>query len=204
MLSKEDGQLLLSTAEQRTEQGVGLTKRTLLKYANILAAKRVKSFKKSVPSQMWWRRLKSRNPSFSLKTPEATESSRHQAMARIRMSKFFSALNNVMEEASIIDKPSRIWHMDETGINMTHKPDKVVAKKGSKVIHGKASDSREMIIVIACGNAEGKALPAHLIFPAVKRRRNYIDTTWNPSTASRPSREPTFPCPTANGQRMEF
>ena len=171
ILSKEDEAILVETAEQRAEQGVGLTKRTVLKYASLLAEKRSKGFKKSRPSQMWWRRLKTRNPSFSLRTPEATSSGRHQAMTRLRIAKYFSALKGVMEKADLLNKPARIWNMDETGINMTHKPGKVLAKRGSKAIHGKSSDSREMITVIACGNAEGRVIPAHLIIPGKTEKK---------------------------------
>ena len=53
ILSKEDEAFLVETAEQRAEQEVGLTKRTVLKYASLLAEKRSKGFKKSRPSQMW-------------------------------------------------------------------------------------------------------------------------------------------------------
>ena len=140
ILSKEDEAIMVETTEQRAEQGSGLTKRTALKYASILADKRSKGCKQSRPSQMWWRRLKTRSPSFSLRTPEATSSGRHLAMTRLRIAKCFSALNGVMEKADLLNKPARIWNMDETGINMTHKPGKVLAKRGSKAIYGKSSD----------------------------------------------------------------
>ena len=84
-----------------------------------------------------------------------------------------------MEKAGIIDKPSRIWRMDETGINMAPKPGKVVAKKGAKAVYGKASYSRELITVIACGNADGKALPAHLIIPGkTEKKLHGYDLEW--------------------------
>ena len=55
--------------------------------------------------------------------------------------------------------------MDETGINLSHKPLKVLAKKGSKVVQGKSSISRETIMVIACGNAADNIIPPHFIIP---------------------------------------
>ena len=61
--------------------------------------------------------------------------------------------------------------MDETGMTLAHKPSKVLAKKGAKSIHGKTSTSREMITVIACGNAAGEYLPPHFVFPGKTRRK---------------------------------
>ena len=84
-------------------------------------------------------------------------------MIRLKIVKYYSTLKGVMEKAALLNKPARIWNMDETGINMNHEPGKVSAKRGSKAIHGKSSDSRRMITVIACGNAEGRVIPAHLI-----------------------------------------
>lgn len=59
--------------------------------------------------------------------------------------------------------------MDETGIAMSHKPRKIIAKRGVKTTHGKAS-SREIITVIACANASGTKIPPHSIMPGKTRR----------------------------------
>lgn len=61
--------------------------------------------------------------------------------------------------------------MDETGVTLSHKPNKVIAKKGAKTIHGKTSTSRELVTVIACGNAAGFYLPPHFIIPGKTRRK---------------------------------
>ena len=80
-----------------------------------------------------------------------------------------------MEKADLLNKPARIRNMDETGINMTHKPGKVLAKRGSKAIYRKSSDSREMIMVIACGNAEGRVILAHLIIPWKTEKKLHVN-----------------------------
>lgn len=59
--------------------------------------------------------------------------------------------------------------MNETGITMSHKPGKIIAKRGVKTIHGKAG-SREMLTVDACANASGTAIPPHCIMPGKTRR----------------------------------
>jgi hypothetical protein len=46
-----------------------------------------------------------------------------------------------------------------------------LAKKGTKALHGKTSSSRELITVIACGNAAGGYLPPHFVFPGKTKRK---------------------------------
>lgn len=131
--------------------------------------KRRAQFKGTVPSEMWWRRLKRRHPDFSLRTPESTSVLRHQGMTRGRINKFFATLHEVYSENQLHYKPGSIWKMNETGITMSHKPGKIIAKRGVKTIHGKAG-SREMLTVDACANASGTAIPPHCIMPGKTRR----------------------------------
>ena len=61
--------------------------------------------------------------------------------------------------------------MDETGVNLFHKPKQVIAKKGTKTVHGKASGSRETVTVIACVNAEGATIPPHFVIPGKTKNK---------------------------------
>ena len=61
--------------------------------------------------------------------------------------------------------------LDETGMTLAHKTSKVLTKKGAKAIHGKTFTSRELITVIACGNAAGDYLPPRFVFPGKTRRK---------------------------------
>ena len=114
---------------------------------------------------MWWRRLKTRHPTFSLRNPEPTAANRHAAMTRQRIGTYFSALKDVLDQNNFHQFPERVWNMDETGIQAANKPQKVIAAKGTKTVHGKASISRETITVIACGNAIGRSIPPYFIVP---------------------------------------
>lgn len=87
------------------------------------------------------------------------------------MARYFHELGNIIQSLNLKDHPSRIWNIDETGITMSQKPNKVLAKKGAKTVHGKVSMSRELITVIACGNANGDYLPPHFVIPKKERGR---------------------------------
>ena len=86
---------------------------------------------------------------------------RQQCMDAVKVSKYFAALKEVLSSSELLDKPDRLWNMDETGLQLDVKPTKVVVKKGSKHLHSRTSGNRETITVIACVSAAGKTLPPH-------------------------------------------
>ena len=54
--------------------------------------------------------------------------------------------------------------MDETGMQLEHKPGKVVAETGSKYLNSReTSGNWETITVIGTVNAAGGSLPPHII-----------------------------------------
>ena len=154
---------LIQYAMKRAELGIAFSKKNFLWFAGKFAAEAGVSFSKGVATEKWWRGLKQRHTDFSLRSPEATSSSRHMAITQLRMSRYFSELKSVLEDNGLKDDGARIWNMDETGLSLTHKPPRVTAKKGSKTVHSKVSLSREFITIIACGNGHGTVIPPHVI-----------------------------------------
>ncbi|XP_074643541.1 uncharacterized protein LOC141900547 [Tubulanus polymorphus] len=57
-----------------------------------------------------------------------------------------------------------IWNMDETGLQFSHVPGKIVARKGSRYVQARISGNRETITIMACGNAAGQMLAPNVIF----------------------------------------
>ena len=164
-LSTADESALLKAATTRAQKGIGFSKGTFLRYVGVFAEERGLNFKRNKPSDMWWRSLKARHPNFSLRSPEPTAANRHSAMTRERIQQYFGSLKEVMDLNNFHEHPEKIWNMDETGIQTAHKPPKVIAAKGAKTVHGRASISRETITVIACGNAVGLSIPPYFIVP---------------------------------------
>jgi len=60
--------------------------------------------------------------------------------------------------------------MDETGLQLEHKPQRVIAQKGVRYLHARTSENREMLTVIACVNAAGDRIPPHIIAKKRKER----------------------------------
>jgi hypothetical protein len=161
---------LIEYAIKRTDMGIGFLKSTFLSFAGQYAESEGVYFKGRIASEKWWRGFKIRHPNFSLRTAESTATGRHMSMTRFHVSQYFSELKNVLTSNYLINKSQYIWNMDETGLSMSPKPPKVIARKGSKTVHAKSSYSREMITIIACGNAAGTVIPPHVIVPGKTKR----------------------------------
>ena len=176
-LSAEDETELIEIAKSRAEKGIGFSKKSFLKFVGVFADEKGIPFMTGSPSDMWWRRVKGRHTDFSLRSPEATAVNRHSAMNKENITRYFSDLKEVYDKYGLDKYPSRVWNMDETGINFSPKPLKVLAKKGGKVVQGKSSISRETMTVIACGNAVGNIIPPHFIIPGKTTKQIHaIDT----------------------------
>ena len=73
------------------------------------------------------------------------------------MTKYFDDLGKIITENNL--KGAHIWNMDETRKQFEHKPTKVCARKGSRNVPGRTSNSRENVTILASVNAEGRVMP---------------------------------------------
>ena len=170
LFSIEQEEKLVDFACNRARMGIGFGRKQFLKYAGDFANKHKVGLKHGRPSLKWWRRLKLRHKRLTLRQPEGTAAVRHQCMDQEKADKYFTCLNNVMHEADLLSKPASIWNMDETGIQLDHKPGLIVAQKGSKYLHSRTSGNRETITIIAAVNAAGAAIPPHVIVKGKTRK----------------------------------
>jgi len=100
-------------------------------------------------------------------------------MDKTKVNKYFSALKSVLDEQNLHVKPNAIWNMDETGLQLDHKPTKIVAAKGSRHLHTCTSGNREMVTIIAAVNAAGDSIPPHVIVKGKTKRSLYSLQTEN-------------------------
>ena len=95
---------------------------------------------------------------------DALALSRAAAITGNSMKQYYSLLKATLEEHSILDCPSQIYNMDESGMPLDHKPPKVIARKGTKKIHCRTLGNKAQMIILACANAAGTTLPPMVIF----------------------------------------
>ena len=120
---------MVQCAAERAKMGIDFIKPNFLRFAGAMAKSKGILLKQGKPSDMWWRRLKSRRTDFSLRTPEPTGTARHVAMSRERLQRYFEALGEIVLSQNFHDQPCKIWNMYETGMTLAHKPSKVLGKK---------------------------------------------------------------------------
>lgn len=78
----------------------------------------------------------------------------------MKVAKYFHVIKQVLEEHGVKDSGIRILNMDESGVQLEHKPGKIGTRKGTKYLQ---SGNRETITVIAAVNAQGRSLPPILL-----------------------------------------
>ena len=79
------------------------------------------------------------------------------------MSAYFSLLEETLKDHDLLDKPSFIVNVDESGMPLDHKQPKRVATKGMKKVHSPASGDKTQITITAWSNAAGYTLSPMVI-----------------------------------------
>jgi len=120
----------------------------------------------------WFRNFIRRNPSVTVRKPEATSMSRITAFNKTEVTLFFQNLEKVMEKYNFT--PANIYNMDETGISTVQDPGKIIAPKGQKRVGSITSWERGKNVTVICGmSSSGTYIPPTFIFPR-KRMSNQL------------------------------
>ncbi len=114
-----------------------------------------------------------RQPSLSIRCPQATSLTRNTSFNRHNVSLFYNNLANVLDKNKFEGKD--IWNMDETGVTTVQEPENVVAGRGVRQVGAVTSGERGTLVTVACaGNALGNMIPPMFIFPRVNFKDHFI------------------------------
>ncbi|CAH1956219.1 unnamed protein product [Acanthoscelides obtectus] len=124
----------------------------------------------------WFQGFLRRNRELSIRKSEGLSLARATGMNRTDVSNFFTLLRDVIIKNNLLNKPDKIFNVDETGIQINNKPGKVVATKGTKDVYSLTTSERgENISLVSCCNAEGYFLPPVLIFKGKNKKDEFLD-----------------------------
>lgn len=124
----------------------------------------------------WFKSFIERNPELSIRQAEGLSVARAKGLSREEVNNFYDLLIKVLTDNDLLDKPERIYNMDESGIQLNNKPGKVVAKKGAKVVNSVTSAEKgETMTIVGCCNAIGNFLPPVLIIKGVNKKPEFED-----------------------------
>jgi hypothetical protein len=178
VLSDEEERLLCEYLLRASKHHHGLTS----KEARELAYEYAVSNKKKIPAGWheskcatydWLYGFMKRNPTLSIRSPEATSLSRSTSFNKTNVSAFFGNLKEVLEQHQY--QPGRIFNVDETGLTTVQKPPKVIAAKGAKQVGQITSAERGVLVtMVGCINAQGTFIPPFLVFPRVHFKQHMI------------------------------
>ena len=86
---------------------------------------------------------------------------RMDAMNKDTMDHYFALLSDTLTTRGLLDKPSQIYNVDESGVPLNPRPPKVITAKGRET---KKCDTVHLAVkvksIVACANATGKLVLA--------------------------------------------
>ncbi|XP_066985006.1 uncharacterized protein [Macrobrachium rosenbergii] len=129
---------------------------------------RPSSFYGNEPKRKWWRLFRSRHPTITYRTPESLSSARKSISVQVIKQWFHDLQQYLAEEdmSEILNDPSRIFNIDESGFSLSPKTGKVLAEKGDKIVFEESSIYSKVNITVV-GNicANGSIPPPMIIYP---------------------------------------
>lgn len=121
----------------------------------------------------WFRSFMRRNPELSVRAAQATSLSRATSFNKTNVDAFYDNLTIVMNRQQF--EPQNIFNVDETGITTVQKPNRIIARRGSRQVGALTSAERGTLVTLAfAANALGNVIPPLFVFPRVRYQDHFI------------------------------
>lgn len=122
----------------------------------------------------WFYGFMSRWPDLKVVKPRSLEAARAKSATQNVIHNYFRELEAILDKYNLRDKPQCIYNIDEKGLNVEHKPPKIVAGHKYKV-QAVTSGKSQNVTLIGCVNAAGQQVPPFFIFPGKRMLDSLLD-----------------------------
>ncbi|VEN46250.1 unnamed protein product [Callosobruchus maculatus] len=179
LLNSEQEKILASRIIRLCNVGYPLTQRALRRCVKTFCDRNNISASDgdSMVGRDWLRGFLKRHRNISKRKAQHLNPARAQKLNKTVVSDYFAKLKKILEDNDIMNKPERIFNIDEKGCQLTlHKSPEVLAERGSKRVHLVASEHGENVTIVSCGNALGHAIPPMILFKGKRMKPEWIDS----------------------------
>ena len=168
--NKEEGELA-NFFKDCASVGYGKTRRDVMNIAQSVAEEKG-VLKGTRICQGWWRRFLERQKDLTLRRGDNTAHVRMAAVNQQTLMQYFELLKDTLIENNLLNSPSQIHNMDESGMPLDPKAPNVVAVKG---VRYRSSGKKGQVTIVVCGNAAGQVIPPMVIFDAKNLNHAWTD-----------------------------
>ena len=168
VLTQHEEAELTSYCVKMADMGFGLSRTDVMVVAFKIAdsSGRKHPFTEGAAGRAWFDGFRSRHPQLTLRSTQTLSRARASCANREVVSDFFGKLGAVCAKLNVLMKPMNIFNMDETGVTIVHKGEKVVTEVGRKNVWAVTSGEKgKTHTILTCVSASGFVLPPFLIYP---------------------------------------
>ena len=159
ILTDEEEEELVSFLCRLSDIGYPKTRRQVVNLVNQIAISRGRP----KISMSWWDSFRRRYSHLSLRSASTLSVARAKASDPKCIKRYFDILEETLRENELMDMPTSIFNMDETGMPLDPKAHKTIHPCGKKDAHCTSSGTKVQITVVGCVNAAGQSLPPMII-----------------------------------------
>ena len=123
----------------------------------------------------WWESFRHRHKDLTLRSAERLSHARMMASAPGVLDNYFDLLEDTLVKNDLLEKPSMIFNVDETGIPLDPPSLKIVAPQGVKHSQMVSSGDKSQITVVGCCSAAGTSLPPMVVFDRQRLRPEWTE-----------------------------
>ena len=121
----------------------------------------------------WLRGFLKRHPELKVKRAEGLSIARAQAMNKEKIQHWFSQYEKLLTECNIVDVPSHIWNLDESGLQDYFVSKRAVGETGIPLHQVTAGDRAETTTVLPVFNAVGVVAVLMIIFKGTRLKAEW-------------------------------